>query len=560
MIVMDCEWPINQPDKIWMVGALHVETNCYTRFDSPDALDIYLTYYDEDEIVGHYFIFADMPRLRKCWGIDLSNRTIYDTWTMGSFYKPRPEDNAGQSLKAWGGRIGEPKLDFTDFDEPAEGETQEEWWARMATYLEQDVKTNWEVYRYLHDLIEKAGMSFTALACELRIAKIVQQQIENGFFFDMEKATQLYVRMTSAQREVKQELQKLFPPIVIDRGEGKSGRKLKDKVIEFNPGSRQQIATRLQAKGVQFKHKTPGGAVKIDEEVLATVPLPEAAKIAEYLMLDKRISQLDQWFKYYRDDTGCIHGGVNPLGTNTHRQTQSSPNLAQIPSLRVPYGRQCRELFTVPEECKLVGVDASSLELRLLANRLQDPDFKQEVESGDVHTANMQRAGLHDRDQAKTFIYAFIYGARDPKLAQILKCSVAEAGAIRKRFLDNLPAFAEFKERTEKEAKETGLITLLDGSRVWCDSPHRVLNYQLQGDGAVVMKRGLCIAMECLKDTSAKLVVQAHDEWQFQTAFYDCDLVGKLCVKSLEKVSEVFNMYVQLTGEYKVGRSWADTH
>lgn len=557
MLVIDCEWPICS-DGIHMVGSYNTESQEYMEFQRAEELRTYLIRHKDASICGHAFIYADLPRLRDHWDIDLSDRTIIDTWTMSCFYQPSIQ--GGHSLGEWGKRLGDHKGDFTDFDEPAEGETRAAWMERMGLYMKQDVLLTHKLECYLVDKLNDNNFAPTALVTELQVAKIVQKQIETGFYFDVDKATKLYTTLTAKLNGLKEVLETEFPPIVTQRISEKTGKRLKDKVEPFNPGSRLQIANRLLARGVKLKEKTPKGAWKIDDEILEEIKHPAAKSIHEYMTLQKRISQMDQWFLYYNQETHRLHGRVNPLGTNTHRQSQSKPNLAQIPSVRKIYGKECRELFTVPDGKKLVGADASSLELRLLANRLKDPDFKEQVETGDVHTYNMEMAGLKDRDQAKTFIYALIYGARDGKLAHILDVSMNRAGVIRNRFYKNIPAFEEFREKVESEAQRTGTITLLDGSKVWMKSIHSCLNFQLQGDGAVVMKKALVLAQPSLSRTTAKLVVQAHDEWQFETEYWDCDLVGKIAVKAIEDTTDAFDMYVKLTGEYKVGTSWASTH
>ena len=115
-----------------------------------------------------------------------------------------------------------------------------------------------------------------------------------------------------------------------------------------------------------------------------------------------------------------MHGKVITNGTITGRMSHQSPNMAQIPAVYSPYGKECRALWTVNKGYKLVGVDASGLELRMLAHYMNDKDYTHEVVNGDIHTANQTAAGLESRDKAKTFIYAFIYGAGSKKIGSII--------------------------------------------------------------------------------------------------------------------------------------------
>ena len=134
----------------------------------------------------------------------------------------------------------------------------------------------------------------------------------------------------------------------------------------------------------------------------------------EYLLVVKRLGQLAEgkngWLKLVKD--GRIHGRVNTNGAVTGRCTHSLPNLAQVPACRVPYGEECRALFIAKKGYSLVGVDASGLELRMLAHYLSSWDggeYAKNILEGDIHTVNQKAAKLETRDQAKTFILSLIH-------------------------------------------------------------------------------------------------------------------------------------------------------
>jgi DNA polymerase I-like protein with 3'-5' exonuclease and polymerase domains len=563
-LILDAEWTTIAPHRIHMVGVYNTSDSTYSHFSDRAAFIDYMSRHKQSAVAGHRLVFADVPMIRDRWGYDLREHVLVDTYTLSTMWRPG-YFLGDHSLGAWGKRLKDYKGEFTDFDEPAEGETRDAWQARMAVYMKQDVMLTLKLLNHLSDKLDAEGFSQSSVLMEQQVARIVQEQIENGFFFDIEKATSLYVMLTARRSAKLSELQIMFPPLVEERWSEKTGKRLKDNVIEFNPASRQQVAARLVGAGVKLKDRTepsksfPNGQWKINEEILEKIPHPAAQLVAEYMMLEKRIGQLDQWFEYYNEDTHRIHGKVNPIGTNTRRQSQSRPNLAQIPSLRKPYGKECRELFTVPENCKLVGIDASALELRLFANRLGSEEYREVVTTGDVHTYNMEAAGLENRDQAKTFIYAFLYGAGVRRIAGILGCSEKAAKQTMDRFASNIPGFRKFKASIEEAAARSG-ITLIDGSKIQVEEKHKILNYQLQGDGAVAMKQALVNFYPDIRRNQAKLVVQAHDEWQIETPYHCCDVIGELGVKAIEKVTDDFDMFVPLTGEYQIGRSWADTH
>jgi DNA polymerase-1 len=283
--------------------------------------------------------------------------------------------------------------------------------------------------------------------------------------------------------------------------------------------------------------------------------------IAKYLMLQKRLAQTRSWIKELDETTGRVHGYVNPNGAVTSRMTHSHPNMAQIPSSSSPYGEDCRACWTVPEDYRLVGIDASGLELRMLAHYLNDEGYTNEILNGDIHTANQRLADLESRDQAKTFIYALLYGAGDAKLGSVVGRGRAHGKGLRQRFFDNLPSFKKLTDRVQREAK-SGFIKALDGRKLTVRSEHAALNTLLQGAGAIVMKKALIILDETIRTNNwdAKFVANVHDEWQIECHVYDAVDVGKAGVEAIIQAGIELNLNCPLDGDYKVGENWSETH
>jgi DNA polymerase-1 len=359
---------------------------------------------------------------------------------------------------------------------------------------------------------------------------------------------------------IEQELQQVFPPITTERYSEKTGKRLKDDVEVFNPGSRQQIAKRLMSLGWKPTKKTEKGSVIVDEGTLDGVDIPEAKLIAEYLMLQKRYAQVKSWTDAVEED-GRVRGKVITNGAVTGRMTHHSPNMAQIPSSSSPFGRECRDCWTVNEGYKLVGADASGLELRMLAHYMKDKDYVKEVIEGDIHTKNQIAAGLQTRPQAKTFIYAFLYGAGAAKIGSIVGGGAREGETLIKSFLDNTPALKTLRTKVERMA-EKGYLPGLDGRKLFVRSAHSALNTLLQGAGAIVMKQAMIILDGKIRKEKldAHFVVNVHDEWQLEVLEKDAERVGQLAVESLEETTKELDLFCPLTGEYKVGSTWADTH
>lgn len=291
-----------------------------------------------------------------------------------------------------------------------------------------------------------------------------------------------------------------------------------------------------------------------------------ATLIRDYLMLQKRVAQIESWLEAVKDD-GRVHGKVITNGAVTGRMTHSSPNMAQIPNAGSIYGPECRECWSVEEGNVLVGCDASGLELRMLAHYMKDDGYVRTVTEGsskdgtDVHTVNQRAAGLSTRDNAKTFIYAFLYGAGDGKIGSIIGGTAKDGARLKAKFLEQTPALRKLLERVSKQAAK-GWVPGLDGRRIWVRSEHAALNSLLQGAGAIVMKKALVLFYDKIKKYKwpVKLVANVHDEFQFECPPDIAELAGLAAKMSIVEAGEYFKLRCPLDGEYKIGRNWKETH
>ena len=195
----------------------------------------------------------------------------------------------------------------------------------------------------------------------------------------------------------------------------------------------------------------------------------------------------------------------------------------------------------------------------MLAHYMDDESYTNEILTGDIHTANQEAAGLPNRDSAKTFIYAFLYGAGDAKIGSIVGGSSITGKKLKNQFLRNTPALADLRAKTISEA-ESGFLTGLDGRKLRVRSTHAALNTLLQGAGAIVMKQAVVILHDLLGRVDFKLVAQVHDEWQIECRPDEADFIGKSCVNSMIFAGELLSLNCPLDGEYKIGKNWAETH
>jgi len=543
VIYLDLEANGLTPDTIWCVVTR--ENGVNTVHTTPDTLCKALE--GSVSVCGHNLIGYDLPVLERLWGLSVAPERVVDTLVLSRLYDPSRQ--GGHSLRSWGETLGFPKGDHDDWSRLSQ---------EMIDYCIRDVEVTEAVHKSLTR--DMKGFDPRSIELEHKVQYIVQQQERNGWVLDQQLARELLATFKERMNEIEEELQEKFPPIVHERWSEKTGKRLKDKVEIFNVGSRQQIARRLSTLGVRFEKVTEKGNPIVDEAVLDTIDLPEAKTISEYLMLQKRYAQVHSWLEHVQED-GRVHGRVISNGAVTGRMTHQSPNMAQVPASHSLYGHECRSCWTVPVGKKLVGFDASGLELRMLAHYMDDKEFTNVLLTEDIHTRNQMAAGLETRPQAKTFIYAFLYGAGDAKIGTIVGGSAKDGAELKRRFLSNTPALESLRERVTR-ASGRGYLTGLDGRRLRVRSEHAALNTLLQAAGAIVMKKALVILDDYATQWKLdyKFIGNIHDEVQSEVAADQAEKYGWLAVECLKAAGVEYDLRCPLDGEYKVGTTWAETH
>ena len=520
---------------------------------------------EADLIVGHNIIKFDIPVLQKLYNFDFRQKifdTLVGTRLLYADIKDKdfsikdfPKDCIGKhSLKAWGNRIGEYKEQLeTDW---------QTYTPEMLEYCKQDTEVTYKLYK----VIEEKGYSQEAMDLEHEVAQLIFAQEQHGFTFNRDKAEQLYTKLKARSVELEEDLQNVFKPIVKERWSTKTGKRLKDLVIVFNPSSRNHIAERLKEKyGWDAQEFTSDGKAKLDDKILSKLEYTEAKILAEHFLLNKRIAQIatgsQAWLKHERN--GKIHGTCNTNSCVTQRASHSYPNLGQVVSTSAPYGKECRELFTVPEGKRLVGIDVSSLEVMMLCHfmsKFDNGEYAKVALEGDIHTETQKLAGLESRDLAKRFYYCLLYGGSVKKVSEVINKPFKEAGKVKKRFLNNLPALHKLIEAV-KIASERGFIKGLDKREIKVRNSYASLNTLLQSSGAILCKRWLVeFNKEIKKFNNAQQVVWVHDEIQVECDAKDADAIGKIAVNCIKRAGEHYKLRVPLTGEYKVSTDWSGTH
>lgn len=487
------------------------------------------------------------------------------------------------SLEAWGHRLGVYKGDF------AKSNDWSKFTVEMLDYCIQDTLVTAALWEKI------AGKTYSEEAFELeaRFASILALQERHGFLFDKQAADRLTATLLARRAEIDQELGSMILPF-IDVYFTPKKKERKEKTVLFNPNSRDHIARHLMERRGWKPVKLTEGEAKpqIDEDVLRPLKdWPEAQLLNERFILQKRLGQLTEgkvsWTKLVGKD-GRIHGRVNHNGAVTGRCTHSGPNMAQVPGVRKGkavvegkkveqvlmgaaggYGWESRSLFIVPPGFLLVGADASGLELRCLAHYMGKYDggeYAKILLEGDIHSVNQAAAGLDTRDQAKTFIYAFLYGAGDEKIGSIVGKGAAAGKALKAAFLKKTPALAQLKHDIGLAVALKGTLRGLDGRILAVRSKHAALNTLLQSAGAIVMKKATVLLYDALINMNLRFgvdfanVAHVHDEVQIEAHERIATAVGVTAVASIRAAGDHFKFRCPLDGAYKIGRNWAETH
>jgi DNA polymerase-1 len=408
------------------------------------------------------------------------------------------------------------------------------------------------------------------------------------------------------------------------------------RMEEFNPDSPKQVGDRLIDIGWNPRKFTATGQPSTDKSVLGDAidylaqKVPEVEVLRKFNIVTHRNNKAKTWLELSQED-GRVHGRVNHVGPWTHRCSHFDDNMANISRVQLGkdgkplvglegnYGWDSRHCWIPREGWTLVGADAAGIQLRALAHYIGDPEYIKEVCEGDVHVANQKAAGIKDRNTAKTFIYAWLLGAGDEKIGQIVgvgepeyanlfkqaeeeykwnrwrheksdrksnkfdnllyyvtdklrsegriadkqtAASIIKGYFTKKQFLNNLPALKRFKEEDIPQAAKQGYMVGLDGRRIWVPSAHLAMGAYLQGFEAVVMKWSMYLYQKKLEEEGIPFtqVAFVHDEFCVETPPEYGEKVGKTIVWSIEEAGRILGSKCPLTGNWLVGESWAQVH
>jgi DNA polymerase I-like protein with 3'-5' exonuclease and polymerase domains len=239
------------------------------------------------------------------------------------------------------------------------------------------------------------------------------------------------------------------------------------------------------------------------------------------------------------------------------------------------FGTEMRDLFRAAPGRVLVGRDASGLELRCFAHYIDDEVYTEAILNGDIHTYNQEMAGLPTRDAAKTFIYAFLYGAGDAKLGSIVlpDGTIAEqkvmGAKMKAAFLAANPKLKKLIKDVKK-ASQRGWLRGLDGRKIMMRQfegrvmEHKALNTLLQCAGAVIMTTARIWLHEKIielnLDKHCQKVLDYHDEETYECDPEYAEQLRDLMIESVVVAGKILALNLPLDADAKIGQTWAEIH
>jgi len=564
-------------------------------------------------LVGHNIIGYDLVVLKHLKDWEPNPQTIiYDSWIMSMTLRWKRGHLHG--LEGWGAFLGYPKIPFDKFSEYSK---------EMLTYGIRDVALNVKVYA---KLVEEARSTMKinplfkkGLWVEMEFAKIESGIRQRGWRFDEPKARKLLVEMEEKMLAIEAEVNPQIgmvcvavdkkdeykTPVFKKNGEyalstarrfgieaddATVGNRLVDGDycrIEFEQGrlsSDKVLKTWLYRIGWV---PDDWNVKKVGREFVRTSPMltessleklgPIGLRVSEYGSISNRAGILRGWLKEIEYD-GRLHGRMWTIGTPTFRCRHEV--IANLPKVGTLYGEEMRSLLLPRQGWVVVGADSAGNQMRGLCHDIGDADFTSEVIDGDVHRRNadvlvpFMKPGLNpkqERDTAKVFLYAFLFGAGPEKISSTLKgIKDRKLGqsAIDK-FSDSIPGLKKLKEGLEKQfnkskerfGEENAHIRGIDGRIIFVKSKHQVLNYRLQTTEGITCKA----AAVYFRDEANRrgipfnFLLHYHDEMAIECPPEYAEEVASLCIEAFTEAPKWFGVEC-MGGDAHVGENYAAVH
>jgi len=372
-------------------------------------------------------------------------------------------------------------------------------------------------------------------------------------------------------REIDQQLSRIEQEIYQQSGE------------VFNLSSPKQIQAILYDKlELPILRKTPKGqpstAEDVLEELAADYEIP--ALILEHRSLNKLMSTyIDKLPQEINARTGRVHTSYQQAVASTGRLSSTSPNLQNIP-VRTAEGRRIREAFVAPPGCKILALDYSQIELRIMAHLSTDDSLLNAFAQGlDVHRAtaaevfgaNLEQVNTEQRRAAKAINFGLIYGMSAFGLGKQLNIGRNEAQQYVDTYFERYPGVKRYMEETKQRARDQGYVETVFGRRLYLPdinarnanvrqyAERTAINAPMQGTAADIIKRAMITVQHWLGGNSeaCKMIMQVHDELVFEVAESEVEHCRNNIAELMTGAAE---LSVGLEVDAGVGQNWNQAH
>ncbi|EJL6790189.1 DNA polymerase I [Vibrio sp. Vb2704] len=353
---------------------------------------------------------------------------------------------------------------------------------------------------------------------------------------------------------------------------------------EFNMNSPKQLQAILFEKmGLPVVKKTPSGTPSTNEEVLQELaldyPLPKL--ILEYRGLAKlKSTYTDKLPKMINPSTGRVHTSYHQAVTATGRLSSTDPNLQNIP-IRNEAGRRIRQAFVTPSGHKILAVDYSQIELRIMAHLSGDQALLDAFRDGkDIHAAtaaeimgvSIEDVSSEQRRRAKAVNFGLIYGMSAFGLAKQLGIPRGEAQAYMDTYFERYPGVMQYMEDTRSTAADKGYVETIFGRRLHLPeiksrngmrrkaAERAAINAPMQGTAADIIKKAMLLVDQWIQEEGngrVKLLMQVHDELVFEVEESSLSEIESKVQKLMESAAE---LKVPLVAEAGHGDNWDQAH
>jgi len=352
----------------------------------------------------------------------------------------------------------------------------------------------------------------------------------------------------------------------------------------FNLSSPKQLQEILfTEQGLPVLKKTPTGVPSTAEEVLTELahdyPLPKV--IIEHRTLAKlKSTYTDKLPQSINQVTGRVHTSYHQAVAATGRLSSTEPNLQNIP-IRTEEGRRIRQAFIAPKGKRILAVDYSQIELRIMAHLSQDQALLDAFAKGlDIHRATaaevfgvaLSEVTTEQRRRAKAVNFGLIYGMSAFGLARQLEISRSEAQHYVDTYFARFPGVLAYMERTRQQAHEQGFVETLFGRRLYLLEIHSknvgrkkgaeraAINAPMQGTAADIIKKAMLAVDRWLQQQDPqhiRMIMQVHDELVFEV---NEAMLSEYQQQIVHLMQQAATLDVPLLAEAGSGLNWDEAH